>query len=109
MAARFGPMRLSVLPIGAYRPRVLHTVHMGPREALDAHKVLGSSTSVAMHHNTFPMAFDGQDEAKFLLLRLLTREEVRPRFWALGFGEGRFVEPLPAMPAAVASGCAAER
>ncbi|WP_426735517.1 MBL fold metallo-hydrolase [Myxococcus faecalis] len=109
MAARFGPMRLSVLPIGAYRPRVLHTVHMGPREALDAHKVLGSSTSVAMHHNTFPMAFDGQDEAKFLLLRLLAREEVRPRFWALGFGEGRFVEPLPQTPAAVASVCPAER
>lgn len=50
-----------------------------------------------------------RDEAKFLLLRLLAREEVRPRFWALGFGEGRFVEPLPATPAAVASVCAAER
>lgn len=105
VAARFGPMRLSVLPIGAFRPRIIHTVHMGPREALDAHKVLSSSTSVAMHHNTFPMAFDGQDEAKFLLLRLLAREEVRPRFWALGFGEGRYVEPLPATAAALAGLC----
>ncbi|MCP3100634.1 MBL fold metallo-hydrolase [Myxococcus sp. K15C18031901] len=94
VAERFGPMRLSVLPIGAYRPRILHTVHMGPREALDAHHVLRSSTSVAMHYNTFPMAFDGQDEAKFLLLRLLAREPVRPRFWALGFGEGREVPAL---------------
>ncbi|WP_338863448.1 MBL fold metallo-hydrolase [Myxococcus stipitatus] len=107
MAARFGPMRLSVLPIGAFRPRVIHKVHMGPEDALEAHKVLRSSTSVAMHYNTFPLAFDGQDEAKFLLLRLLAREEVRPRFWALGFGEGRMVDPLPSTTAAVARMCPA--
>lgn len=94
IAERFGPMRLSVLPIGAFRPRVIHPVHMGPEQALEAHRVLRSSTSVAMHYGTFPMAFDGQDEAKYLLLRLLLKEEVRPRFWALGFGEGRDVAPL---------------
>ncbi|RKH94401.1 MBL fold metallo-hydrolase [Corallococcus sp. AB038B] len=94
IAERFGPMRLSVLPIGAFRPRVLHPVHMGPEDALKAHHVLRSGTSVAMHYGTFPMAWDGQDEAKYLLLRLLLKEEVRPRFWALGFGEGRDVPPL---------------
>lgn len=94
IAERFGPMRLSVLPIGAYRPSIIHTVHMGPKEALQAHQVLRSGTSVAMHFGTFPLALDGQDEAKYLLLRLLAREAVRPRFWALGFGEGREVPPL---------------
>nr|AYM53980.1 hypothetical protein [Pyxidicoccus sp.] len=94
MAERFGPMRLSVLPIGAYRPTAFRPVHMGPHEALQAHKVLRSSTSVAMHYGTFALALDGQDEAKYLLLRLLAREEERPRFWALGFGEGRDVPPL---------------
>lgn len=96
IAERFGPMRLSVLPIGAFRPRVLHAVHMGPEDALRAHRVLRSGTSVAMHFGTFPMAFDGQDEAKYLLLRLLMKEQVRPRFWALGFGEGRDVPALAA-------------
>jgi L-ascorbate metabolism protein UlaG (beta-lactamase superfamily) len=92
IAERFGPMRLSILPIGAFRPgKAIRRVHMGPEEALQAHRVLGSGTSVAMHYGTFPLAWDGQDEAKYLLLRLLMREQPRPRFWALGFGEGRYV------------------
>ncbi|MFP2926815.1 MBL fold metallo-hydrolase [Pyxidicoccus sp. 3LG] len=94
MAERFGPMRLSVLPIGAYRPTAFRPVHMGPEEALQAHKVLRSATSVAMHYGTFALALDGQDEAKYHLLWLLAREPVRPRFWALAFGEGRDVPPL---------------
>ncbi|AKQ63343.1 Outer membrane protein romA [Myxococcus hansupus] len=94
MAERFGPMRLSVLPIGAYRPTAFRPVHMGPVEALQAHKVLRSSTSVAMHYGTFALALDGQDEAKYHLLWLLAREPQRPRFWALGFGEGRDVPVL---------------
>jgi L-ascorbate metabolism protein UlaG (beta-lactamase superfamily) len=100
MAERFGPMRLSVLPIGAYRPTAFRPVHMGPKEALLAHKVLRSATSVAMHYGTFALALDGEDEAKYLLLRLVAREPVRPRFWALGFGEGRDVPPLDSAPAA---------
>ena len=94
MAERFGPMRLSVLPIGAYRPTAFRPVHMGPVEALQAHKVLRSATSVAMHYGTFALALDGQDEAKYHLLWLLAREPQRPRFWALGFGEGRDVPVL---------------
>jgi L-ascorbate metabolism protein UlaG (beta-lactamase superfamily) len=96
MAERFGPMRLSVLPIGAFRPTAFRPVHMGPREALQAHRVLRSAVSVPMHYGTFKLALDGQDEAKYLLLRLLAREPVRPEFWALDFGEGRDVPPLPA-------------
>ncbi|WP_426755205.1 MBL fold metallo-hydrolase [Myxococcus sp. Y35] len=94
MAERFGPMRLSVLPIGAYRPTAFRPVHMGPVEALQAHKVLRSATSVAMHYGTFALALDGQDEAKYHLLWLLAREPKRPRFWALAFGEGRDVPAL---------------
>ncbi|XXF77333.1 MBL fold metallo-hydrolase [Myxococcaceae bacterium GXIMD 01537] len=92
IAERFGPMRLSLLPIGAFRPRVIRTVHMGPEDALAAHKLLRSGTSVAIHHGTFPLAWDGQDEARHLLLRLLQAEPRRPRFWVLGFGEGRYVQ-----------------
>lgn len=91
IAERFGPMRLSLLPIGAFRPEPLRPVHMGPEQALEAHRVLGSSTSVAIHYGTFRLGWDGQDEAKYQLLRLLMREQPRPRFWTLGFGEGRYV------------------
>ncbi|MBU8898938.1 hypothetical protein DRW03_25525 [Corallococcus sp. H22C18031201] len=94
ISARFGPMRLAVLPIGAFRPRMLHSVHMGPEDALRAHHALHAQVSVAMHYGTFALALDGQDEARHLLWRLAARDPERPEFWTLGFGEGRDVPPL---------------
>jgi L-ascorbate metabolism protein UlaG (beta-lactamase superfamily) len=65
----FGSPRLSLLPIGAYEPRwFMSSVHMAPEEALRAHKILGSGTSVAIHHGTFQLGDDGLDTAKQKLL-----------------------------------------
>lgn len=59
--ARFGPMRLALLPIGAYIPRwFMREVHMDPADAVQAHLDLGSARSIAIHHGTFPLA----DEAR---------------------------------------------
>jgi L-ascorbate metabolism protein UlaG (beta-lactamase superfamily) len=90
---RFGSPRLAFLPIGAYRPEwFMSRVHMSPDEALRAHRILGAGTSVGIHFGTFRLADDGQDEPPARIEALL-REEVgsRPRFWILGFGEGRDV------------------
>jgi L-ascorbate metabolism protein UlaG (beta-lactamase superfamily) len=66
---RFGPPRLALLPIGAYEPRwFMSPIHMDPHEALKAHKILGSRTSVAVHHGTSQLADDGIDTAKRQLL-----------------------------------------
>jgi L-ascorbate metabolism protein UlaG (beta-lactamase superfamily) len=63
--ARFGPPRLALLPIGAYEPRwFMSPIHMAPDEAVRAHQILGTQTSVAIHHGTFQLGDDGIDTPK---------------------------------------------
>ncbi|MGJ8522412.1 hypothetical protein R84981_001100 [Carnimonas sp. R-84981] len=60
---RYGPMTLSLLPIGAFRPEwFMHPVHMGPDEALQAHRMVQSKHSVACHFGCFALADDAQFE-----------------------------------------------
>ena len=99
---RFGPPRLALLPIGAYRPEwFMSRVHASPEEALSAHRILGAGTSVGIHFGTFRLADDGQDEAPSRLETLVREEGApKPRFWILGFGEGR---DIPREPVALGS------
>ena len=61
---RLGPMRLAVLPIGAYRPEwFMGPVHMSPTEAVQASLDLQATMAVPMHFGTFPLADDGETEA----------------------------------------------
>jgi L-ascorbate metabolism protein UlaG (beta-lactamase superfamily) len=90
---RYGPPRLALLPIGAYRPEwFMSRVHMSPEEALRAHRILGAEASVAIHFGTFRLADDGEDEpAERIATMLREGEQPPPKFWALGPGEGRDV------------------
>jgi len=66
---KFGPPDLALLPIGAYEPRwFMSPVHMSPEEAMEAHRILGAGTSVAIHHGTFQLADDGIDTPRKHLL-----------------------------------------
>jgi L-ascorbate metabolism protein UlaG (beta-lactamase superfamily) len=59
---RFGTPRLALLPIGAYEPRwFMSSVHMGPEDAVRAHRILGAKTSIAIHHGTFQLADESID------------------------------------------------
>jgi L-ascorbate metabolism protein UlaG (beta-lactamase superfamily) len=89
---RLGPIRLALLPIGAFRPEwFMSPVHLSPAEALKAHQLVGAGTSVAIHFGTFQLGDDGIDEPVQLLHQEMQRLTPRPRFWVLGFGEGRDV------------------
>ena len=53
---KFGPMDISLLPIGAYAPRsFMAYVHMDPKQAIQAHIDLGSKLSIGMHYGTFQL------------------------------------------------------
>jgi L-ascorbate metabolism protein UlaG (beta-lactamase superfamily) len=66
---RFGPPRLSLLPIGAYAPRwFMSPVHMSPEDAIRAHQILESRTSIAIHHGTFQLGDDAIDSPASELL-----------------------------------------
>jgi L-ascorbate metabolism protein UlaG (beta-lactamase superfamily) len=60
---QFGPIRLALLLIGAYKPSwFMWREHMDPEEAVRAHLDLHSSASIAIHFDTFNLAEDGFDE-----------------------------------------------
>jgi L-ascorbate metabolism protein UlaG (beta-lactamase superfamily) len=87
---RLGPMRLAVLPIGAYKPEwFMSPIHMSPGEAVHAARDLKATLAVPMHFGTFDLADDGETEAVDQLRREL--EKTPAPFAVLGFGEGRDV------------------
>jgi L-ascorbate metabolism protein UlaG (beta-lactamase superfamily) len=65
---QFGPPRVALLPIGAYEPRwFMSAIHMNPEEAVEAHRLLGAKTSIAIHHGTFQLADEAVDTPRRLL------------------------------------------
>jgi L-ascorbate metabolism protein UlaG (beta-lactamase superfamily) len=68
IARRFSPVRVAILPISPFQPRpsnepprVSH--HMGPLEAIPAHKDLNAQVSIAAHFQVFQLGSDGFDDA----------------------------------------------
>jgi L-ascorbate metabolism protein UlaG (beta-lactamase superfamily) len=96
---RLGPMRLAVLPIGAYKPEwFMGQVHMSPAEAVRAAVDLQATVAVPMHYGTFPLADDGEDEPVQALHAALDATGKPPDFRVLGFGEGLEVPQSPGSP-----------
>src|SRR5207253_189447 len=63
IARRYSPIRLALLPIGAYQPRwFMRPAHIDPEEAVEAHRVLGAQTSAAIHFGTFALGDDGESD-----------------------------------------------
>lgn len=69
---RFGPVRVAILPIGAFRPVwFMRAVHISPAEAVRAAQTLEAAVSIPMHYGTFHLGDDGQDEPVEELRRAL--------------------------------------
>ena len=82
-AARAGPYRLAIIPIGAYLPRdIMQPSHIGPEEALRIFRALDPVMALAVHWGTFQLAFEGIDEPPRTLAALMREQNVPP---------GRFV------------------
>ena len=78
-AARHGPFRLAILPIGAYLPRdVMQSSHVGPDEALRIFEVLNPVRALAVHWGTFQLAFEAIDDPPRALAALARRRGTPP-------------------------------
>lgn len=58
-ARRIGPVRLALIPIGAFRfyaGQMENDAHIGPRQAVELFKRLGASSAIGMHWGTFRMS-----------------------------------------------------
>lgn len=86
---QFGPMRLALIPIGAYKPNwFMSPVHCSPSEAVQIHQDVKAEQSIAIHFGTFPLADDGETEPVDDLRRALRAKNIPPdRFRALKAGE----------------------
>jgi len=60
---KYGKMKVSMIPIGAYLPQwFMSPIHISPEEAVKVHQDVNSEISIAMHYGTFPLADDGQQQ-----------------------------------------------
>jgi N-acyl-phosphatidylethanolamine-hydrolysing phospholipase D len=76
---RFGPVDLSLIPIGAYLPRrIMHARHVSPREAVAIHRDVRSRLSVGMHWKTFRQTDEPLDQPPFDLWRALEEQGIPP-------------------------------
>jgi len=57
-----GPLRLAILPIGAYEPRwFMRDMHMNPSDAVKALADCGAQQALAHHHGTFQLTDEAID------------------------------------------------
>lgn len=88
IAERFGPMALSLLPIGAYLPDwFMAPIHMNPREAVAAAATLQSRVTLPIHYGTIRLADDAFDEPLRVLQETLAAHATPPDFRVPEFGE----------------------
>jgi N-acyl-phosphatidylethanolamine-hydrolysing phospholipase D len=86
---RFGPIRLALLPMGAYRPRwFMRPMHMDPADAVLAHQDLGSALSVGLHWGTFKQTIEPLGEPPLYLRKAMREAGLRPdEFLVMKFGQ----------------------
>ena len=88
---KLGPMRLALLPIGAYSPRwFMKTMHMNPPDAVLAHKDLQAQQSIAMHWGTFQLTDEPMGEPPLYLKKVMKEASMADdSFIVMKFGETR--------------------
>lgn len=91
---RLGEPSLSLLPIGAYKPRwFMSPVHMSPEDAVKAHVDLKSRQSIGIHFGTFPLADEAFLDPIIELEQALKLHRLSPAdFIVLQQGEGKKIE-----------------
>ena len=96
-AARYGPIRLALIPIGAFRfePGQMGVgSHIGPIDAATVFQRLGAARAIGIHWGTFRLSYEAYDTPPRLL-----REVMRCRGYPSGLFEtatiGRPIEIAP--------------
>jgi L-ascorbate metabolism protein UlaG (beta-lactamase superfamily) len=84
-----GPLRLAILPIGAYEPRwFMRDQHMNPSDAVMALNDCGAPAALAHHHGTFQLTDEAIDAPVTALGAALDEASIpRERFVALKPGQ----------------------
>jgi len=89
VAEAHGPLRLAILPIGAYEPRwFMREQHMNPEDAVKALADCGAEQALAHHHGTFQLTNEAIDAPARELAQARAAAGIAPeRFRLLQPGE----------------------
>lgn len=89
VAEAHGPLRLAILPIGAYEPRwFMRDQHMNPEDAVKALADCGAEQALAHHHGTFQLTDEAIDAPAIALGEALEAAKVpRKKFLTLKPGQ----------------------
>ena len=89
VADAHGPLRLAILPIGAYEPRwFMRDQHMNPSDAVKALADCGAEQALAHHHGTFQLTDEAIEAPAFALAQALDEAELpREKFAVLKPGQ----------------------
>ncbi len=93
---KFGSMRFSMLPVGAFRPKkYMEAVHCSPAESVEAHLILHSHKTLPIHWGTFRQADDSHREPIIYLKKALKEKGVSSEtFFVPTHGEGYYIPAL---------------
>ena len=86
---RFGPIQISIIPIGAYRPRwFMSPVHVDPPEAIKILKDTHSQIAIAGHWGTFKLSDEPLGEPPLYLRKAMRENGIEQgKFIIMKFGE----------------------
>jgi L-ascorbate metabolism protein UlaG (beta-lactamase superfamily) len=89
VAEAHGPLRLAILPIGAYEPRwFMRDQHMNPEDAVKALGDCGAAQAIAHHHGTFQLTDEAIDAPATALAEALDAANIsREKFLVLKPGQ----------------------
>lgn len=92
IAQKYSPMRVSLLPIGAFKPEwFMSPIHISPKQAVQIHQEVSSQLSIASHYGTFPLADDGFTDPANELQAALAQQKIDPAQFVL-LPEGQFID-----------------
>jgi L-ascorbate metabolism protein UlaG (beta-lactamase superfamily) len=99
-AAKLGPIRLALIPIGAFRfvPGQMGSgAHIGPVQAVDVFRQTGAAMAIPIHWGTFRLSYEGYDTPPRLLAAAMACSGMSPpRFTATSIGRPVAVPPIGA-------------
>jgi len=95
-AASHGPIRLALLPIGAFRfapGQMASGSHIGPVDAVEVFRRTGATTAIPIHWGTFRLSYEAYDTPPRLLAEAM-RVTGQTGFAPVGIGRPFDVPPL---------------
>lgn len=111
-ARSYGPIRLALIPIGAFRfapGQMAIDQHIGPIDAVRVFEGLGAQQAIGIHWGTWHLSTEGYDTPPKMLAEVMKCHGLDPaRFRATAYGEPETIAPLhPNQPQAAPTDIAA--